>query len=957
MPAAERLLAVVRQLADDTHPGRTHTVTLRTSFEKDLALDSLARVELMLRVGKAFSVELPGAALSEADTPGDLLRFLGQVPQEQTTPIAAVLGETHTVGVPDSAQTLLEVLEWHAAHQPDRVHILLHDEQHREHPIRYRDLLDAAQAIAAGLVAQGLQPRQTVALMLPTGRDYLASFFGVMIAGGIPVPIYPPARLAQIEDHLKRHARILSNAEAALIITVAQAKSVARMLQAAVPSLAAIVTPSELIDPERIQLEPDPLSLSQRERGRTADRKIKPFPGQINTATPTAPHYRPHHDDIAFLQYTSGSTGDPKGVMLTHANLLANIRALGQASQVVADDVFVSWLPLYHDMGLIGAWFGSLYHGIPLVLMSPLAFLARPALWLQTISRHRGTISAAPNFAYELCVRHIGNDALPELDLSAWRLALNGAEPVSPATVASFAAHFAPCGLRYQAITPVYGLAESSVGLAFPPLGRGPRIDLIARDPFTREGKAVPATDGESLSIPCCGRALPGHQIRIVDEAGYELPERRVGRLEFRGPSATSGYYRNPEGTAKLLRDGWLDSGDHAYMAEGEVFITGRIKDLIKRGGRNLYPYDLEQAIGNLPGIRKGCVAVFASNDPATGSERLVIMAETRERDEGVQATLRRTLNQTAIDIIGMPADDVVLVPPHSVLKTSSGKIRRIACKQAYESGKVTTRAPLPWLHTARFMAATVRARATLIARRTGAWVYAGYAWTLFALLAMSCGSMIALLRRPPLGRRIAHGAARMFLRLAGVTSTVSGLDRLPQRPHVLLVNHASYLDAIVLTALLPPTPGYTFTAKREFASQRLMRALLTGLGAIFIERFDVERSMEDVDLMVAALRRGDHLLVFPEGAFSREPGLKPFHAGAFAAAALADAPVVVAGLRGTRTALRGGTWLPRRVAIEFEIGEHLMPSGHDWAATARMRAAARKAMAPLSGEFDPLTQ
>ena len=174
---------------------------------------------------------------------------------------------------------------------------------------------------------------------------------------------------------------------------------------------------------------------------------------------------------------------------------------------------------------------------------------------------------------------------------------------------------------------------------------------------------------------------------------------------------------------------------------------------------------------------------------------------------------------------------------------------------------------------------------------------------------------------------------------------------------HVLLVNHASYLDSIVLTALLPPAPGYTFTAKREFAGQRLMRALPTGLGAIFIERFDVNHSMEDVDLMVAALIHGDHLLVFPEGTFSRKPGLKPFHAGAFAGSALADAPVVVAGLRGRRTALRSGTGLPRRVVIEFKVGEHLMPSGYDWAATARMRAAARNAMAPLSGEFDPLTQ
>lgn len=919
IPTTERLLTVVQQLADDTHPGLSHKVTLHTSFEKDLALDSLARTELMLRVGKAFGVELPSEALSEADTPRDLLRFLGQEPQEQMPQLATALSEIQTTGVPDSAQTLLDVLEWHVEHQPDRVHILLHDEQHREHPIRYRDLLDAARAIAAGLAAHGLQPRQTVALMLPTGRDYLASFFGVMIAGGIPVPIYPPTRLAQIEEHLKRHAHILSNAEAVLIITVAQAKPVARMLQAAVPSLAAIVTPLEL------------------------------------GAIATAPHYRPQRDDIAFLQYTSGSTGDPKGVVLTHANLLANIRALGQASQVAANDVFVSWLPLYHDMGLIGAWFGSLYHGIPLVLMSPLAFLARPALWLQMISRHRGTISAAPNFAYELCVRHIDNATLSELDLSTWRLAFNGAEPVSPATLASFATRFASCGLCRQAITPVYGLAESSVGLAIPPMGRGPRIDLISSDPFARESKAVPAMGIDTLSIPCCGRALPGHQIRIVDETGYELPERCVGRLEFRGPSATSGYYRNPEATAKLFRDGWLDSGDYAYMAEGEVFITGRVKDLIKRGGRNLYPYDLEQAIGNLPGIRKGCVAVFASDDPATGSERLVIMAETNEREKSALAALHRTLNQTAIDVIGMPADDVILMPPHSVLKTSSGKIRRIACKQAYESGKVATRTAAPWLRTARFMAATAWARTTLIARQTSTWVYACYAWAVFAVLALLCGGLIALLQQPPLGRRIGHFAARMLLRITGVTIAVSGLDRLPQQPHVLLVNHASYLDAILLTALLPPTPGYAFTAKREYVSQRLMRALLTGLGTIFIERFDIKRSTEDVDLMVSALVRGENLLVFPEGTFSRETGLKPFHAGAFVAAAKANTPIVVAGLRGTRTALRDETWLPHRVPIAFEVGPVLMPSDPDWAATARIRAVARKAMAPLSGEFDPL--
>lgn len=917
-PPAEQVLEVVRQLVRETHPGRSPAVTPDTSFERDLALDSLARVELMLRMGKAFGVDLPAEALSEADTPRDLLRLLGQTQQALAPTAVAALDAAPTVGIPDRAQTLTDVLAWHAAHQPDRLHILLHDERHAEHPIRYRDLHDAAQSIAAGLAARGLQPRQTVALMLPTGRDYLASFFGVMLAGGIPVPIYPPARLTQIEDHLRRHARILSNAEAVLIITVEQAKQVAILLQAAVPSLAAIVTPREI------------------------------------TATPAPPRYRAQGGDIAFLQYTSGSTGDPKGVVLTHANLLANIRALGQAAQVAPDDVFVSWLPLYHDMGLIGAWFGSLYHGIPLVLMSPLAFLARPALWLQTITRHRGTISGAPNFAWELCVRHIGDAALAELDLSSWRLAFNGAEPVSPATLTSFAARFGPCGLRRQAITPVYGLAESSVGLAFPPLARGPRIDVIECNRFAREARAVPASDADAapLSMPSCGRALPGHEIRIVDDTGYELPERSVGRLEFRGPSATSGYYRNPQATAGLLRGGWLDSGDHAYMVQGEVFITGRVKDLIKRGGRNLYPYDLEQAAGNLPGIRKGCVAVFASPDPASGSERLVIIAETRERDESARAALRHSLNQTAIDVIGMPADDIVLAPPHTVLKTSSGKIRRLACRQAYEGGSITRRAAAPWLQTARLMAAGALARATLAVRRAGAWLYGGYAWAVFAALVLACGGLIALLQRPAPGRRIARFAAQLLLHLTFVPVSTAGLDRLPRRPHVLAVNHASYLDAILLTALLPPVPGYVFAAKREFADQRWMRALLTGLGTIFIERFDATRSTADVDLMDAALRRNDNLLVFPEGTFSRETGLKPFHAGAFMAAAKADAPVVVAGLRGTRNALRDGTWQPRRARIEFEIGQVLTPSGADWSASVQLSNTARAAIAALSGEF-----
>jgi 1-acyl-sn-glycerol-3-phosphate acyltransferase len=917
----ERLLGIVEQLARENHPGQRYAVSARSSFEHELGLDSLAKAELMQRVGAQFGGQLPAQALAEADTPLELLRFLGASVPDSTGAAAAALPAAAASGVPDTAQTLPEVLEWHVGRQPDRVHVLLHDER-QDVPISYRALHDAARAIATGLGAHGLRPRQTVALMLPTGQDYLASFFGVMLAGGIPVPIYPPARLAGIEDHLKRHAGILANAEAAMIVTVDAGKPVAAMLQAAVPTLAAIVTPDDL---------------------RAAARR-RPMP---------PPGYRPQQSDIAFLQYTSGSTGAPKGVMLTHANLLANIRALAQSAQAGPADRFASWLPLYHDMGLIGAWFGSLYLGMPLALMSPLAFLARPALWLETISRHRATMSAAPNFAYELCTRHVSDEVLGRLDLSSWRLALNGAEPVSPGTLAAFAERFARCGLRKEALTPVYGLAESSVGLAFPPPGRGPRIDLILREPFLRERVAVPAPGdrGETLPVTCCGRPLPGHEIRIVDEAGAELPERHVGRLEFRGPSATSGYYRNPEATRGLLRDGWLDSGDHAYMADGEVFPAGRVKDLIKRGGRNLYPYDLEDAVGKVPGIRKGCVAVFGSPDPATGSERLVVVAETRAAAPDERERLRRALNDTAIDVIGMPPDDVVLVPPHSVLKTSSGKIRRLASREAYEQGTLAQAADKPRLHAARLAARALLARARVLARRELAWIHGAYAWFLFALLLLVFAAPVIVLQRPRAGRRIAHRGARLMFRLLGAMPAAAGIGHLPQRPHVLLVHHASYLDAIVLTALLPAAPGYAFAAKREFAGQWWMRRLITGVGAVFVERYDATRGAQDVAVITAALRDGCNVLVFPEGTFKREPGILEFHSGAFMAAAMAGAPVVVAGLRGTREALRSETWLPRRASIALEIGQVLFPSGTDWSATVQLRDRARAEMAGLSGE------
>ena len=409
-------------------------------------------------------------------------------------------------------------------------------------------------------------------------------------------------------------------------------------------------------------------------------------------------------DATAFLQYTSGSTGNPKGVVLSHANLLANVRAMWRASQVSSADTFLSWLPLYHDLGLIGACIGSLYVGYRLALMSPLEFLAKPSRWLWAIHHHRATVSAAPNFAYELCLNKLSDADLEGLDLSCWRLAFNGAEPVSADTVERFATRFARYGFRREAMFTVYGLAEGVLGVTFPPLGRGPLIDRVNRTALMRDALAKPAgvDDAHALRVVSCGVPLPAHEVRVVDKAGHELHERAQGRIQFRGPSTTKGYYKNPSANASLFDRDWLNTGDLGYFAAGELYLTGREKDVIVRGGANIHPAELEAAVANLRGVRKGGVAVFPATDARTGTERLVVLAEVRETDAEERRRIAAAVTRLAVDQIGMPPDDVVLALPRSVLKTSSGKIRRIACRELYEQGALNRAQRALWWQLAR---------------------------------------------------------------------------------------------------------------------------------------------------------------------------------------------------------------------------------------------------------------
>ncbi len=907
---ADTLVVLVSDIARELRPGNgaAPAVTLDTDFARDLGLDSLSRMELLARVERAAGASLPDRMMADAETPRDLLRALHAARASGSDASLVRAGEpkapaapaTATSAEPDpdlsrSAETLVDALAKHASFNPGRVHVRLLDETGAEIPLTYGELLERARRVAGGLVRRGVAPGRAVAIMLPTGTEYLASFLGVQLAGAVPLPIYPPARIAQIEDHFRRHERILANAEAQCLVTFDEARAVSRLLAARAGDRCGLVTAGELGESEALAL----------------DLAVSPGP-----------------DDIAFLQYTSGSTGQPKGVVLTHRNVIASLLAMGRALEASSRDVFVSWLPLYHDMGLIGGWLGSLVYGFPLVLMSPLTFLARPARLLRAIQTYGGTIAGGPNFAFELCTRRIADEEIEGLDLSTWRLAFNGAEPVNPDTLEAFARRYEPHGFDTKVFAPVYGLAEATLGVAFTPLGRGPRVEGIDRVAMERTRRAVPASpaSGSALTFVSSGVPIPGFETRTVDDAGRETPERVVGRLQFRGPSTTSGYFRNAGATRALFDGDWLESGDLAYIAGGEIFITGRVKEVIIRGGRNLYPYELEQAAGDVEGVRRGCVAVFGVGDPESGTERLVVSAETREQAGPRRAEIRAALERLAADVLGQPADEVVLVPPHAVLKTSSGKIRRRAMADLYQSGRLESRSEAPWLRMVRLAASGLAPFARRVAARSRELAFSGWVWGMIGAAAAVAWPVIVLARHPPLGRWCMRYAGRAVFRLSGIPLAVAGGSHVPRDAAcVIASNHASYLDGLVLFAALPVP--VRFVAKAELREKPLARWFLDGIGVLLVERFDAARGVEHAGALTESLRAGGSIAIFPEGTLHRMPGLLPFQMGAFAAAVDAGTPVVPVVLRGSRSVMRDGTWFPRRAAVNVRIGEPVRPA------------------------------
>jgi len=507
-------------------------------------------------------------------------------------------------------------------------------------PVPWGRLHEDAQALAAALQASGVAPGEHVALLGPTSRGFVTAAQAVWLAGATLVCLPLPMRLGSIEEFVAQTRRRIRHADASLV----------------------------LVDPE---LEP----FLAPEPGDPPIRRLDELHGRASDWERPADD----PDALALLQFTSGSTADPKGVMLPHRCIVENIDAIVAGAGLGRDDKGVSWLPLYHDMGLIGLLMTPMLTGFDLVLAAPTDFLAAPADWLRWMSDYGGTVTCAPNFGYALAARAMRR--LDGLDLSPWRLGLNGAEPIDPASVQRFLDAGARHGLDPASAFCVYGMAEATLAISFPEPGRGMAVDEVDRDALEQGKYATPATGEASRPLARLGRPLQGLEVRVCDPStGAPRRDREIGELELRGRSVTPGYYRRPDVTAASFHDGWLRTGDLGYLVDGEVVVCGRIKDVIIIGGRNVFPEEIERAVASVDGVRAGNVIAFGT-ERRRGKEGIVVVAEIRVDDA------RRVHDQVTArvcDAVGVPPREVVLVRAGTLPKTSSGKLQRSRCRDQY---------------------------------------------------------------------------------------------------------------------------------------------------------------------------------------------------------------------------------------------------------------------------------
>lgn len=563
--------------------------------------------------------------------------------------------------------------------------------------VPWRQLHDEARAVGGALQARGIIPGDHVAILGPTSRELLTIVRGCWLAGVASMVLPLPMRLGSLDEFVAGTRNRIRHGDAALLVIDDQ--------------LAAFYEPQP----------GDPPTISM-----AALLAAAPSPDALES--PAADPER-----LVILQYTSGSTSEPKGVMIPDRVLRANLDAIHIATRMQPDEVMVSWLPLYHDMGLVGFLALPMCSGVDLVQAAPQDFLAKPGHWMQWVSDFRGTVTAGPNFAWVLATRALRRAT--DLDLSVLTLALSGAEPVDPAAVEAFVAAAEPFGFAAGSVFPAFGMAEVAIAGAFPPRGRGMRCDVVDRAALedSRVAKPIDVVDPDEFALtarrlPLLGRAVPGLELRIVDPHSYEpVPDRHVGELLIRGTSVTPGYYKRADATQALFHDGWLCTGDLAYMIGDELVLCGRIKDVIIVGGRNVFPEDIERRVATV--AVDGAGAVRAGNviavgvDGYKGKESVVVVAEARldpaadaavarttelaETAAGASAiggrindraaaleALRTEIHHRTLEVCGLPARDVVLVQPGTLPKTSSGKLQRAKCRELYLAEELAVLSP-----------------------------------------------------------------------------------------------------------------------------------------------------------------------------------------------------------------------------------------------------------------------
>jgi fatty-acyl-CoA synthase len=522
------------------------------------------------------------------------------------------------------------------------------------------------------LQALGLRKGDRVALILPNNDDFVLCFLGALRAGVVPVPIYPPMALGQLQAYLDNTRHIVHKSGARALVTTSKIKRLLGTVQSECPDL------EQVVAIEGIRESTEPLKAE----------KIT-------------------LDDVAFLQFTSGSTSRPKGVTLTHANLAANIKCIGEHGLRLTDaDVAVSWLPLYHDMGLIGFVLTPLFHRVPVHFLPALMFLKRPVTWLQAFTRVGGTIAYAPNFAYALCVKRIKAADLEGLTLDKWRVAGCGAEPIRPETLEAFTETFARIGFKKEAFLPSYGMAESSLAIAFTELGEGMKTIAVHGPTLWESGKArlVPDDDDSAVRLVSCGPKFPEHDVAVFapedTTSATPLADDVVGELRIRGPSVMRGYWEDVERTRDSFAGPWLKTGDlgflHGADDQRHVFICGRSKEVVIVNGRNYYPQDMEWEASKIAGVRKGNVVAFGARDPSgleRDRERVVLAFEVQEPERlGHSSALLAEVRKAVQEGMGLTLDDVVALPPGALPKTSSGKLQRAKTRELYETGELMGR-------------------------------------------------------------------------------------------------------------------------------------------------------------------------------------------------------------------------------------------------------------------------